>query len=128
MKHRTFINFLLAVIISTAPFARSYAQKPAVERPPVKVEVVFTPDQSMDDLNKLKRDMAMKGISLMYENVKFNDAGELSEIRFRVKDNKGNTGSASGELPSDIPFGFRIDQTEGASKTVQVGGLVDEPK
>jgi len=103
---------------------QSAAQQPTNGPGADLVEVVFTPEMRMDDLNKLKFDMSRKGISLQYDNVKFNDAGDLVGIKFRVRENNGLKGSAgTDDLLNAEKFGFRFDRAKGAKAPIVVGSL-----
>lgn len=103
---------------------QSAAQQPTKSPAADLTEVIFTPKMRMDDLNQLKYDMSRKGISLQYDNVKFNDAGDLVGIKFRVREMNGVKGTAgTDDLLNAEKFGFRIDRTKGAKAPFVVGSL-----
>jgi hypothetical protein len=55
----------------------------------------ITKNSSKSDLEKLKSEYESKGISFSYSGVKRNDAGEITKIKLKVKDNKGSSSSSA---------------------------------
>ena len=124
MRTNPFLIPVLAFLLSVMASLQSPAQKPTNIPGNDVVEVVFTPNMRMDDLDQLKYDMSRKGISLQYDNVKFNDAGDLVAVKFRVRDSSGTKGTAgTDDLLNAEKFGFRIDRTKGAKVPFSTGSL-----
>jgi bla regulator protein BlaR1 len=55
----------------------------------------ITKNSSKNDLEELRRAFDSKGISFSYNGVKRNDAGEITKIKLKIKDNKGSSSSSS---------------------------------
>ena len=55
----------------------------------------ITKNSSKNDLEKLKKEFDSKGISFSYSGVRRNDAGEITRIKLKIKDNKGSSSSSS---------------------------------
>ena len=88
------------------------------------LRVVFTPDHTKEDLIRIKQEVSVMGIKLDYWELKFDDAGKLSVIRFHVADRAGKSGSAgTDDLVKNAPFGFRIDGSRKARRPVTIGCL-----
>ncbi|MBK9764424.1 MAG: hypothetical protein IPO87_13965 [Flavobacteriales bacterium] len=124
MRTNPHILTVIAFLLFTMTTLQSAAQQPPRSPGDDVVEVVFTSQMRMDDLNKLKYDMARTGISLQFDNVKFNEAGDLVGLNFRVRDNNGQKGSAgTDDLLNAEKFGFRVDRSKGAKTPFMVGSL-----
>jgi len=124
MRTSSHILSVIAFLLFTITTVQSAAQQPPLSPGAELIEVVFNSQMRMDDLNKLKYDMSRTGISLQYDNVKFNEAGDLVGIKFRVRDNKGQKGSAgTDDLLNAEKFGFHVDRSKGAKAPFIVGSL-----
>jgi bla regulator protein BlaR1 len=72
------------------------------------------------DLEKLKNEFKAKGISFSYNGVKRNDAGEITKIKLKVKDNKGSSSSSSYNGEGKTIDTILIDTSNGI--TIMKGG------
>ena len=104
MKHLLF--FLLAFVWMQS--SASAQTKPAAKTG--RIEVIFNGKTTFNELVKLRLDMAEKGISLSYSELKFDRNGGLSEIAFSVNCNDGFSGSAEkSNLNNKNTVGFYRD-------------------
>ena len=80
----------------------------------------ITKKSTKADLEKLKNDFKAKGISFSYNGVKRNDAGEITKIKLKVKDNKGSSSSSSYNGEGKTIDNILIDTSNGI--TIMKGG------
>jgi hypothetical protein len=73
----------------------------------------ITKTSSNDDLEKLKGKFDSEGISFSYTGVKRNDAGEITKIKLKIKDNKGSSSSSSYDGEGQAIDNILIDANNG---------------
>lgn len=89
---------------------------------PSRTQVTFGPDQTIEDLLRIKQEMAPAGVTLNYRELRFSEKNTLERIDFSVADGSGNIGTASAaEFKGNDPFGFVIDRSKGAPFSLSVG-------
>lgn len=99
---------LLAAIHAVAPLCGQMVLSAQDVKAPI--EVVFTNDQTIEDLDRIQMDMAKAGVKLEYLDRQFDENAKLRSISFTVYAGKGREGSASADdLSGDDRFGFRIE-------------------
>ena len=73
----------------------------------------ITKKSTKADLEKLKNDFKAKGISFSYNGVKRNDAGEITKIKLKIKDNKGSSSSSAYDGEGQAIDNILIDTSNG---------------
>lgn len=114
---RTFSFFLLFA------FLTSFAPEPTTLTKG-RIEVIFNRKTELNDLAKIKLDLAKKGIVLDYRKIEFDKYGDLISLYFTVDCKDGFSGSAeSASLTNQSKFGFYRDYSKGVVSPFGVGNL-----
>ena len=124
MSVRAFVLPITAIFILGSAIS-GFSQTAAVPtgiNDTLRTQVTFGPDQTIEDLMRIKQDMVALGITLNYRELRFTEKNTLERIDFSVTDGTGNSGSASmTEFNRNDPFGFVIDRSKGAPFALGVG-------
>lgn len=89
-----------------------------------RIEVNFNSTLAAKDLEKIKADLATRGIEVNYTLVNYNKKGYLRGIAFEVKTEDDFSGTAShNRLTQKSRFGFFRDYREGVTAVFGTGSL-----
>ena len=122
MKH-LFKLAIIAIILIAASGFNSFKSNSA-PRKDKRIEVTFTPASTLESLVKTQKNMAARGITLKYQDLKFNKDGSLSSIHFTVDFGDGFSGAAGTDMISySKRFGFFRDYSENAQTPFGTGGF-----
>jgi hypothetical protein len=92
-----------------------------------KEVVVFTRQMNQKSLDLLKAELADKGITLHYDDLRFGTEAQLEGISFTVKDASGRSFSASNDqLVRGFWFGFEFTYVGKSATLLNVGTLSEE--
>lgn len=112
-------SLLAAVVLSASSLS---AQEPGKRE-----EVVFTRQMDRKSLEKLKADVALQGVRLTYDDLRFGAQDQLEGISFTVKDASGRSYVAStDQLERGVWFGFEFTHVGDQATVLNVGTLVDK--
>lgn len=93
-------------------------------REPSRIEVVFNRQLTFDDVVQIKQGLLLKGITLKYNKLSFDNDGKLTAIDFSVDCNDGVSGGAEEEhLTTDSRVGFYRDYSKTAEIKFATGNL-----
>lgn len=124
MKKLAKILLIVLVFFIVSGFENSETPKNDDDTNNERIEVIFNSTLKFNDLVKIKLDMAEKGISLMYRELKFNKNGKLISIDFKVDCNDGFSGSAhQNSLSTQSKIGFYRDYSDNTSSPFGTGRI-----
>lgn len=118
---RPFFHLLSGAVLIVAANAwplRASAQQDVA----TPVQVIFTPDMSQDDLDRIQREVEAAGVELVYEAVDFRK-GELQELSIRVNTPAGKGAATTKALTAGRPFGFQYDPRPRATVAFSIGTI-----
>ncbi len=111
-----FLLFAFLIADSVASFA---------QRVP-RIEAYFQRSHSRQDLLNIKQELAVMGIRLDYEEMAFDEQGQLVSLSIFVDCHDGFSGRAhTAPVPEEAVFGFYRDYREGADSPFGVGFVKD---
>lgn len=98
---RSILTLLVSVLfLSLGSFTTAAAQHNGNDTPS-KIEIRFNHQLIFNDLANIKLSLAHKGITLVYNYLKFDEEGKLVAISFSVDCNDGMRGSADNDKVTD---------------------------
>ena len=77
----------------------------------------ITKKATTTDLDQIKKELEAQGVSFSYSGLKRNDAGEITKIKLKIKDNKGTTSSSAFDGEGKAIETILIDTNNGISIT-----------
>jgi len=89
-----------------------------------RIEVSFNRKINSSDLIKIKKSLAVNGISITYNSFKFDENGGLTSLSFKVDCNDGFKGGATKtDIDNKTKWGFFRDYSEKAESPFGTGVL-----
>ncbi|MBW3129185.1 hypothetical protein [Hymenobacter profundi] len=118
---KNIILFLLTTLLLTAS---SFTGPKAPTTESSRIEVIFNRQLTFDDVVQIKQRLLLRGITLRYNKLSFDDNGKLTAIDFHVDCNDGISGSAEeSNLTNDTRMGFYRDYSDTAKIKFATGNF-----
>lgn len=103
LQNLSFFSISIFLIFSLQPISsRSMALNNSSNSIKKQMSIVITKNTTQSELEKIKKDMLVKGLKFNYSNVVYNEKSEITAISIQYKDANNNAGKYS--VSSDSPI------------------------